>query len=292
MRLKYSISPTKDEADIPELAHIHVAALENDDSAKVKFSSAEEFRMEIEGMLRGQMRDEKGETEYSEQAGSGKGTEDGEGGAEEAWKLNEWFIVKATIQPPLAPGSDKEKQEGDEGMIVGWASWLHERIDVPSGNSNAKLGEGQMASADQGSESGKNLLKPSSGLAILMRERQRRAYSSWALGYEDSKDQILGLAGAGEFISLRALFVLPEFQGHGIASALVRYGHERGERTGLPMLVTSTTAAKRVYEGAGGFAAFDHVEVDLREWGLKWAEVGGQGAELDRKYRMYFMARK
>ena len=284
--LSIVISRVSSKSDIPTLARIHVSALENDASAKVKFEDEALFREDVERMLETQIEDEddaRGEMERGEEDGNADEVEEGR-----KWDVNEWIILKATTKRH-AQLSLLEQGEEREERVVGWASWLREK--VPKSDTEVP-GQREQEIPHSDKREGKNLMTPSSGLAAFMRERQIEAYE----GYVKANSSVGSASrrsgdgdGPATFVSLRACFVLPSHQGRGIGTSLVRAGCQLADDFGLTTLVTSTEVAKWCYEKAG-FEEFGSVEVDLREWekeeeGLE--DGGGEG----RGYRMFFMVR-
>ena len=191
--------------------------------------------------------------------------------------VGDWLIVKATLE-----SSNNFSQSGE---IIGWASWLHENPNINQEiATHLSANKGQ---ADQDSE--RKLLEFEQGLGAFVRRHQTRLYADW-YGKRLYKSGAPNLSG---FLSLRACFILPGFQRHGIGSALVRYGCERADRLKLDTLVTSTPVAKPLYETTGDFEAFDCLEVDLKEWGID-IECENQLARSQKtasNYRFWFMAR-
>ena len=269
-QLQFQIEQVVSDDDIKQLAHIHVEALKDDASAAVKFSSRDEFLRTIATMLESQVpsEDDPGSSLRSNRTRL------------DASHVNDWFIVKATWD-----SSDKGKEPG---LIVGWASWLHE-------NPNAQEKTGDQASVDpveNTREDERKLLQFHHGLGAFSRQRQSRVYADWY----SRRPRVEGHSSAPGFLSLRACFVLPEYQRRGIGSALVRYGCERADRLILDSLVTSTPSARQLYATAGDFEILDNLDVDLRDWVVRKEDgmkhFGSSGADpANSMYRFCFMAR-
>lgn len=240
-------------SDIKQLADIHVEALRDDRSATVKFADKEEFRYKIEEMLERQVL-AKEESEKSEFSSS---------------SVNQWFIVKASLID-LRDDSDTEK-------IIGWASWLHEPSILDNGPTTSVL----MSEDRDVKENNQKLLHFQHGLGAFVRQHQARLYAEWRRRRSEE----------ASYLSLRACFVLPEFQRHGIGGALIRYGCERADLLGLDTLVTSTQAAKSLYESVGGFKVFEHLDVNLNAFDEKLNLEDLEGQENTRPYRFWFLRR-
>jgi hypothetical protein len=252
--LEFRISFKVSKSDIKQLAYIHVEALRDDDSATVKFADKDEFRRKIEEMLEGQV-PATGVSIKQEFASS---------------CMDQWFIVKAS----LIDSSDNNDSE----KIIGWASWLHEGSRSGTGPAT------QMPGRDQGSvrQDNQKLLQFDHGLGAFVRRHQARIYAEWC-----SKRSEEG----SEYLSLRACFILPEFQRYGVGGALVRYGCERADLLQLDTLVTSTEVAKSLYESVGRFEVFGRLEVNLNEFDDKIEQADAQSQESARNYRFWFLAR-
>lgn len=177
----------------------------------------------------------------------------------------------------------------DSEVIAGWASWFrHEEAIITESVTTSTESIDQRARSLKGAQ---ELLECTPGLATYLRERQKEAYSGWN---RHRMRQRHIQREADQFISLRACFVLPQFRGMGIRSALVRYGCERADRLLLDMVVTSTPAAKKLYDRAGEFRTFGEVRPDLRDWshGDGRSDDGKEATvRSSRDYSMWFMAR-
>lgn len=246
-------------SDIKQLARIHVEALKDDDSATVKFSSKEEFRVKIEDMLKGQVTGADTSMQPRFQSSA----------------VDRWFIVKATLTNP-----DHNDQQPHK--IIGWASWLHESSDSSTATAPRTLtNEEEDSKGDD-----RNLLQFHQGLGASVRQHQSRIYKEWCHKRLEER----GFAKNG-YLSLRACFVLPEFQHQGVGGALVRHGCERADSLMLDTLVTSTQVAKSLYESVGKFEAFDFLEVDLNDFDDKLLAQGTNLEATPRYYRFWFLAR-
>lgn len=259
-----SISPVVSKSDIKHLAYIHVEALRDDASATVKFASQDEFRVKIEHMLEGQVSDgdEREDLEPLIKSRFGRSS------------VNDWFIVKASLKTSDSNGQPEK--------IIGWASWLHE---------NPSLGEETniplSATKQHGEPNDRKLLQFNQGLGAFVRQYQSGVYRDWCRKRrrENKGSGVYGL------LSLRSCFILPEYQRQGAGAALVRYGCERADAFMLDTLVTSTQVAKALYESAGNFEAFDHLEVDLNKFDDKKRVQDPESLEPPRYYGFWFMAR-
>lgn len=259
-KVAFTLSSEIARSDIKQLACIHVEALKDDDSATIKFSSKEEFRVKIEDMLERQVPSADPSTQLQLESSG----------------INGWFIVKATLNNPNPDHDDQP------ATIIGWASWRHESPNSGKGTSPRTLTDGERD--PKGDD--RKLLQFHQGLGASVRQHQSRNYAEWCRKHFDER----GLAENG-YLSLRACFVLPEFQHQGVGGALVRYGCERADSLMLDTLVTSTQVAKSLYESVGKFEAFAFLEVDLNDFDDK---LQGQGANFQvtpRHYRFWFLAR-
>lgn len=263
----FSLSSVILRQDIKQLANIHVEALKDDTSAAVKFPDKDDFRIKIEHMLKGQVRigDESPNSATLIKLKSSSSN------------VNDWFIVKASLR-----SSDNDSHEE---KIIGWASWLHENpspiqetITQPFVNKKQDV-----------KEDNRKLLQFDQGVGALVRQHQSRLYEEWN---RKRREQREGSPTNG-LLSLRSCFILPEFQRHGVGTALVRYGCERADALMLDTLVTSTQMAKPLYESAGNFEAFDYLEVDLNKFESDYKpEIQrNRSRETPRYYRFWFMAR-
>ena len=261
----FSLSSVILKQDIKQLANIHVEALKDDASATVKFADQDDFRMKIEHMLEGQVRNGD-DSEISEPLINS---------ASSSSNVNDWFIVKATMK-----GSDNDSQPE---RIIGWASWLHEN---PSPGEEEIIQPSANKQQDVRDDSRK-LLQFTQGLGAVVRQHQSHLYEEWSRKRLGERE---GSSNNG-LLSLRSCFILPEFQRHGVGTALVRYGCERADTLMLNTLVTSTQMAKPLYESAGNFEAFDYLEVDLNKFDYKPEIQSNRSQETPRYYRFWFMAR-
>jgi hypothetical protein len=264
-KIVFSLSSVILQQDIKQLATIHVEALKDDASAAVKFADQDDFRIKIEHMLEGQVHigdDSKNSEPLIRSALSSS-------------NVNDWFIVKATMK-----SSDNDNKPE---KIIGWASWLHEN---PSPSEEGKI---QLSVDKQQDvrEDNRKLLQFNQGLGALVRQHQSHLYEEWSRKRWGERE---GSATNG-LLSLRSCFILPEFQRHGVGTALVRYGCERADALMLDTLVTSTQMAKPLYELAGNFEAFDYLEVDLNKFDCKREIQSNRSQETPRYYRFWFMAR-
>ncbi|KAK5051022.1 hypothetical protein LTR84_003581 [Exophiala bonariae] len=253
-KLRFRISSKISKSDIKQLAYIHVEALRDDDSATVKFADKDEFRCKIQEMLEGQLiaTGMSVRPEFTTSC------------------VDQWFIIKAS----LIDSSEYNESE----KIIGWASWLHE------GSESGTVSATRMLVSDQGNskENNQKLLQFNHGLGAFVRRHQTRIYAEWCSKRSEE---------ASEYLSLRACFILPEFQRCGVGGALVRYGCERADLLGLDTLVTSTQVAKSLYESVGKFEVFEQLEVNLNDFDDKTKRHDSQGQESARNYRFWFLAR-
>lgn len=84
---------------------------------------------------------------------------------------------------------------------------------------------------------------------------------------------------------LGTVVVLPEQQGRGAGSMLVRWGCEKADAMGLECFLEASPAGKALYERAG-FRAVEEFVVDLGEWGgsglhTTWIMSRGKGEVRD-----------
>jgi len=264
-KAKVSISPVISKSDIKQLAHIHVEALRDDASATVKFADQEEFRTKIEQMLEGQVRD----------GDEHRGPETMLESKFAPSRLNDWFIVKATLKTPA--------KHDPSGKIIGWASWLHEN---PSPAEESRIHSSTTKQHDESDD--RKLLRFNQGLGAFVREHQSDIYRDWCRSRQEENNS----SSVGGVLSLRSCFVLPEYQRQGVGTALLCYGCERADALMLDTLVTATEVAKPLYESAGKFEAFGHLKLDLNKFDPISRDDDHISREAPRYYIFWFMARR
>ena len=259
--------------DIPQLARIHVIALESDGAAALKFSTESEFQSRIENMLKGQIPPDPSSSLAPQRSPSESPTPqintEAEGDAEK-----DWYVIKAVLPPDRA---------GDEaGGIVGWASWHVHRgggadsrqnlpSETPPKQSQRAHDRGRQQAHDDKSEDDETAKETNDtttfrfdpGIGQHVSAHSRRVFEKWN---ERRRAGASASSISPNYLSLRALFVLPVFRRHGIGSALVAYGTSLSDKIGLSTVVQASSMGKPIYERAGGFTVFDSLNVNLSEW--------------------------
>ena len=74
------------------------------------------------------------------------------------------------------------------------------------------------------------------------------------------------------YIFMRLLVVLPQYQGKGIGTRLLRWGLEQADQLGVKVWIDASPAGLGLYKKLG-WKEFSTLEIDLKEWGGKEGEV-------------------
>lgn len=93
-------------------------------------------------------------------------------------------------------------------------------------------------------------------------------------------------AAPTKHLYLSALFTHPKFQGRGIGSALLEYGHEMADREGIPCFLIGTPVGHPFYVHKG-WNEIGEFGIDLKDW-VEGGERGDLGWGV---YKFWYMVR-
>ncbi|KAG4429455.1 hypothetical protein IFR05_015066 [Cadophora sp. M221] len=88
-------------------------------------------------------------------------------------------------------------------------------------------------------------------------------------------------------MNLSLLMTDPKYQRRGIGTALLKWGHERADREGVPCFLIASPAGHPLYVHVGWKVIGEPMQVDLKNW-AEYAAGGDMGWGT---YRFYYMLR-
>lgn len=87
------------------------------------------------------------------------------------------------------------------------------------------------------------------------------------------------ILGSSDFLMLKELYVLPEYQRRGLGGLLVGWGARKADEDGLLAYTEASPEGQGLYLG-WGFAEKGRIRVDLEPWGGKNGDLDDYGLLL------------